>query len=117
MNTAPIMPFVVAQRAARKEENAEYPKVDGLVEAVRAVSPRVVALNATQLAIEAGAAQALNMVMLGCLLGSGRLPATAEVFWAKVQQRIPSALREINEKAYRAGAVFADAHEVHAETR
>jgi len=117
MNTTPILPFVMAQRAAKKEEDAEYPNVDGLVEAVRSVSPRVYAFDATKAAVEAGAVQALNMVMLGCLLGSALLPATAEEFWAAVQQRIPSALREVNEKAYRAGAAFAEAHEVTSETR
>lgn len=117
MNTAPILPFVLAQRAAKKEENAEYPDVDGLVEAVRAVSTRVFALDATQAAIEAGAAVSLNMVMLGCLLGSGLLPTTADEFWMKVQKRIPSALLEVNERAYRAGARFADVQEVTAETR
>ena len=117
MNTVPIMPFVLAQRAAKKEENAAYPNVDGLVEAVRAVSRRVQAFDATQAAIEAGAVQSLNMVMLGCLLGSGLLPTTADEFWVRVQQRIPSALREVNEKAYRAGAAIAEAHEVTAEAR
>lgn len=117
MNTTPVMPFVLAQRAAKKEKDADYPSVDGLIEAICAVTQRVRAFDATRLAIEAGAAQSLNMVMLGCLLGSGLMPTTAEDFWVRVEQRIPSNLREVNERAFGAGVGHAGAPNATAEVK
>jgi len=114
-NTAPVLPYVVAQRAARKEENAAYPDVNGLLEAIRAVAPRVCAVDATRAAIEAGAVQSLNMVMLGCLLGSGLMPVSTETFWTSVVSRMAPIYREVNEKAFAAGVAFAKAHEVTAK--
>ena len=110
MNTETIIPFVLAQRTVRNEEDAEYPNVQELYEAIRAVAPRTFALDATHRAVEAGSAQALNMVMLGCLLGSGLLPCAAEEFWSFASRRIPPKLREVNAKAFQAGRNLAGEH-------
>ena len=56
---------------------------------------------------EAGAVQALNMVMLGCLLGSGSMPCSADEFWHTAAKRIPGALQAVNTRAFRVGAEFA----------
>ncbi len=107
MNTAPVLPFVLAQRAVLKQENAEYPDVQRLVERVRSVAPGTLTLDATQCALEAGATQALNIVMLGCLLGSGALPCTADDFWSTVSKQMPPTARETNAKAFQKGVDFA----------
>jgi indolepyruvate ferredoxin oxidoreductase beta subunit len=102
-----VIPFVLAQRTVLNKERAKYPDVGRLIEHVRAVTPRVLALNATQCAVEAGTALALNIVMLGCLLGSGLLPCSADVFWKTVEARMPPSLRETNSKAFWKGTEFA----------
>ncbi len=107
MNTAGVIPFLVAQQAVLKESGAQYPDVQNLYEAVHAVAPQTLAFDATQCAVEAGSAQALNMVMLGCLLGCGLLPCTAEEFWNAVAKRTPAAFRETNTKAFQKGVEFA----------
>jgi indolepyruvate ferredoxin oxidoreductase beta subunit len=107
MNTSPVIPFVVAQRTVLKEGGVEYPDVGGLCEAVQAIAPRTSCFDATKSALEAGAIQALNMVLLGCLLGSGSLPCSAEEFWNTAVKRIPSALQATNTRAFRRGAEFA----------
>jgi len=107
MNTTPIIPFVLAQRSVLKEDEAEYPNVQQLIESVRTAAPNTLAFDATRCALEAGAGKALNMVMLGCLLGSGSLPCTAGEFWGAVSKRMPPALREANATAFRKGAEFA----------
>jgi indolepyruvate ferredoxin oxidoreductase beta subunit len=107
MNTSPVIPFILAQRAVSKEGSAEYPSVEGLSNAIRAVTPSLFPFNATQCAVEAGAARALNMVMLGCLLGSSSLPCTAEEFWNPVAERMPPPLRETNTRAFWRGAELA----------
>lgn len=107
MNTTPVIPFILAQRTVLKEGDAKYPDVQPLTDGIRAVAPNTFAFDATQCAVEAGSARALNMVMLGCLLGSGSLPCTAEDFWNIVSKRLPPALREVNAKAFLKGAGLA----------
>jgi indolepyruvate ferredoxin oxidoreductase beta subunit len=107
MNTTPVIPFVLAQRAVLKESGAEYPDVQQLANSIQAVAANTFTLDATRRASEAGSIQALNMVMLGCLLGSGSLPCTADEFWSIASKRMPSALEETNTKAFLKGTGFA----------
>jgi Pyruvate/2-oxoacid:ferredoxin oxidoreductase gamma subunit len=44
------------------------------------------------------------MVMLGCFLGSGGLPCSADEFWKITAQRMPSQLKEVNASAFSRGA-------------
>lgn len=104
MNTTPVIPFVLAQRTVLKERDAEYPDVQQLFDAIQAVTPRTFAFDATQLAVRAGSIKALNMVMLGSLLGLGLLPCTADAFWNSITKRIPPALRDTNAQAFLEGA-------------
>jgi len=107
MNTRPVVPFVLAQRSASKDAGAEYPDVLQLSKCIQAVAPQNFTFDATQCAIDAGAARATNMVMLGCLLGSRALPCTAEDFWNIVSKRLPPALKEANAAAFTKGVEFA----------
>jgi indolepyruvate ferredoxin oxidoreductase beta subunit len=117
MNTAPVVPFVLAQRVVLKQEHAEYPDVPGLIEHVRSVAPRTLTFDATQCALEVGSVQALNIVMLGCLLGSGCLPAAADEFWGEVSQAMPRAAREINTRAFHRGVEIGAEHSLSVRTR
>ena len=103
MNTAVIIPFVLGQRFARKDGDAEYPDVDGLINHVRAVSGHVFPLDATQLAQQSGSMRAINTVMLGCLFGSGMLPHTAEEFWSAASGKMPPAWAKANASAFQSG--------------
>ncbi|MBU0616681.1 MAG: indolepyruvate oxidoreductase subunit beta [Planctomycetes bacterium] len=107
MNTTPVIPFVLAQRLVLKQPGAEYPDVGQLADRMRAVAPHTFTFDATRCAIEAGSVKALNMVMLGCLLGSGGLPCTAEDFWNIVSETMPARLREVNTKAFLNGTELA----------
>jgi indolepyruvate ferredoxin oxidoreductase beta subunit len=107
MNTAPVVPFVLAQRVVLQEGDAEYPNVQQLADRVRSVAPSTFTLAATQFALEAGSTQALNIVMLGCLLGSGSLPCTVDDFWSMVSKQMPPTARESNTKAFGKGVEFA----------
>lgn len=107
MNTAPVIPFVLAQQSVLKEGDGKYPEIEELVSLVRAAAGHTCAFDATQCAAEAGSSRALNMVMLGCLLGSGLLPCTAGSFWNVAGKRMPQALRETNATAFRRGVELA----------
>jgi indolepyruvate ferredoxin oxidoreductase beta subunit len=110
MNTAPVLPFVLAQRAVGNAPDAEYPAVQPLVDRVRSVAPDTFTLDATRLAVAAGSTQALNMVMLGCLLGSGTLPIAADEFLSAIATQMPPAVSETNGKAFRSGVAFGSEH-------
>ncbi len=103
MNTAPVIPYVVGQQIVLEKEEAKYPDVAQLETAIRAVTDQVFSFDATQLATEAGAAKALNVLMLGCLLGSSSLPCTADDFWRAAAEKMPPASAETNHQAFRRG--------------
>ena len=79
MNEAMVTPFVVAQDRVRHRADGG-PKMPELAEAIRAVTPHFVSLDATALAERAGSVRTLNVVMVGALFGSGRLPYAPEDF-------------------------------------
>jgi indolepyruvate ferredoxin oxidoreductase beta subunit len=110
MNTASVVPFVIAQQVAIKGHGIAYPDVNELGEAVQAVAPHTFRFDATKIATEAGSIQALNMVMLGCLLGSGLLSCTADAFWDSALKRVPPPSHEINTKAFLKGVEFGKEH-------
>ncbi|MHC4128787.1 MAG: indolepyruvate oxidoreductase subunit beta [Planctomycetota bacterium] len=100
MNVVPVVPYVLTQRLVREQPQAGYPDVDDLVQRVRAVAGEVHAFEATAVAIEAGSLRTLNMVMVGCLLGAGTLPCTADRFWETVTGTIPPPLADANTRAF-----------------
>jgi indolepyruvate ferredoxin oxidoreductase beta subunit len=100
MNTAPVVPYVLAQRFVRDKPQADYPAVRRLIEQVRAVAGRVHPFDATSLAAAAGSAKTLNVLMLGCLLGTETLPCTAARFWDTVSGIIPAPLVDANTRAF-----------------
>jgi Pyruvate/2-oxoacid:ferredoxin oxidoreductase gamma subunit len=48
----------------------------------------------------------LNMVLVGCLFGSGLLPATPEEFLETVKTTVHSKLAEVNDRAFRCGVDY-----------
>ena len=107
MNTAPVIPFVLALQAAFEKNGGEYPNIGELTGAVRRATGRLLELDATSCAAEAGSGKSLNMVMLGCLLGSDLLPCTADDFADFLAGRLPRTLVEMNLRAFRRGVEVA----------
>jgi indolepyruvate ferredoxin oxidoreductase beta subunit len=112
MNTAPVIPFVLAQRALLKDQVATYPHVIQLLDCIRAVTNKVCSFDATRCAKAAGSTKGLNMVMLGCLLGSGSLPCTADEFWNTVSKRMPPASLASNRRAFLGGVELVDQNRI-----
>jgi indolepyruvate ferredoxin oxidoreductase beta subunit len=109
MNTAPVSPFVLAQRHIQGEDTAAYPSVADLSACIREVTSRLVTLNASALAKQAGSDRTLNIVMLGCLFGSGLLPYTGEHFMTSVMKSVPPHLAQVNSRAFTSGVEFSRA--------
>ncbi len=103
MNTTPVIPYVLGQRQVSDQGDAAYPDLKLLTDSVCAVTRHLCSLNAAQVAIEAGSATALNMVMLGCLLASGMLPCSADRFWQIASGKMPRRMADQNTRAFTEG--------------
>ncbi len=103
MNTTPVIPYVLGQRAAAKEEHAQYPNLQDLADHVREVTPHVHLVEANALAAKAGSAKTMNIVMLGCFLSGKAIPYPPDDFWERIAADMPARLREINRKAFLGG--------------
>lgn len=97
INTEAIIPFTVSLG------QSDYPGLDKIIEKLRTVTSRVVSLDATQIASEAGSALAVNIVMLGALFASGLVPVRTEVIKKAVQARFSPKLAPVNLKAFDIG--------------
>jgi len=97
LNTAKIVPFSVSSG------KAEYPDMDGLMETLAKSVARVVAMDAVELANQAGSDKAQNSVLLGALGAAGVLPVHPETLRKTVLERVPKKFLAENEKAYKLG--------------
>jgi indolepyruvate ferredoxin oxidoreductase beta subunit len=106
MNTVPVVPCVLAQNYVLEEGPAEYPSVESLSASIREVTSKLATLDATALAKQAGSIKSINVVLLGCLFGSGLLPYTASDFKNSVLKTGPPQMVKINCKAFLSGTEF-----------
>jgi indolepyruvate ferredoxin oxidoreductase, beta subunit len=97
VNTRCIIPFTVSL------EGSEYPKVEDLLAEVRKVTPRLVALDAADVAQKAGSGQAVNTVMLGVLAGAIALPFPRETLLEVIEESVPRKALPQNRQAFQAG--------------
>jgi indolepyruvate ferredoxin oxidoreductase beta subunit len=106
MNTTPVVPYVLSQQAARGKGNGQYPSQESLEQTILAVTPNLLTLDASELARSTGMVKTLNVVMVGCLFGSGILPVSPEEFFETVMQTVPSKLADANRRAFQCGADY-----------
>jgi len=103
-NTHPLPPFTVAVG------QGTYPEVDQMLALIQAKAGKVIALDGNAIAEEVGNPLALNMVMLGALIGSGTIPITAEDMKKTISTSTKKAFLESNLKAFDKGFEKARAH-------
>ncbi len=96
-NTRPVPPFTVALG------KAEYPPVESTMAKVSGKVRKVIAFDATSLALEAGSTLSLNMVMLGALASSGRVPFDAQLIRETISRKTKKGFADINLKAFELG--------------
>ncbi|GAH40342.1 unnamed protein product, partial [marine sediment metagenome] len=97
VNTEAIAPFTVALGESR------YPSLEKIIEKLTGASGKVITLNAVQVATGAGSQLAANIVMLGALFGTGRLPVRLETIEGEIQARFAAKLVPINLRAFDLG--------------
>ena len=96
-NIHPLPPFTVAVG------QGTYPEVEETLQFIRERSKRVIELDGTAIAEEVGNPLALNMVMLGALIGSGTTPIGAEEMKKVLSTSTKKAFLESNLKAFDLG--------------
>lgn len=97
MNLDPVLPSMVAAGFE------EYPDVDLLVDSVRRINSKLVTIDATKLAIEAGKAVAANAVMIGAVAAMRDFPLSKEQLRDALVAQVPEKFRELNLKAFELG--------------
>lgn len=97
MNLDPVLPSMVAAGFD------EYPDIDDLVDAVKAVNPHVVTIEATRIAIEAGKAVAANAVMIGAMAAMKDFPLSKQQLLDALVKSVPEKFRDLNVDAFERG--------------
>jgi len=97
MNTNPVP---LSAMSCRGET---YPNVDDIVAKIRSVAADVTTIDAVALALRAGEARCLNVVMLGVLQGLALLPFEDTALATAVDQQSPPHVFDCNHQAFRLG--------------
>ncbi len=96
-NLAPLPPFTVAVGSGI------YPDLDVLQSLIRAKTAHLIAFDAEALAIEAGNVLSVNMVLLGALIQTGKIPLSSETVKEAIKTKTKKAFVESNLKAFELG--------------
>ena len=97
VNPRPIYPIDVLSGMTK------YPAVDDVLKAIKELVSSVHVVEATELAKEAGDPIMQNIVMVGCLAGSGFTPVKIETLEGVIDEMLTKRHPEANLKAFRLG--------------
>ena len=97
LNTAVTVPFTVPLG------QSSYPSFEAILEKLNKAAERVIQLDATKLALAAGSLLTTNVVMLGALFGTERLPIKVATIKETVEERFPAKVAPVNMKAFDLG--------------
>jgi indolepyruvate ferredoxin oxidoreductase beta subunit len=97
VNTAITIPATVSIGESK------YPSLEEIFKKLGEAAGRVITLDATQIAQEAGSSLATNIVMLGALFGTKKLPIGIETIKESIQMRFTPQTAPANIKAFDLG--------------
>lgn len=97
MNDRPVYPIAVLAG------DSEYPAVEELITKIESLVAKVWCFAATDLAKEAGNAKAMNMTMIGALVGAGLIPIRENAFLTIFKEKFREDILEVNMKAFQFG--------------
>jgi indolepyruvate ferredoxin oxidoreductase beta subunit len=101
-NLAPMSPFTVTVG------NGVYPDLNKLQSLIKSKTAKLIAFNAEVLAREAGTVLSVNMVLLGALIQTGKIPLSKETVQKAIKTKTKKAFVESNFKAFELGFCKAD---------
>jgi indolepyruvate ferredoxin oxidoreductase beta subunit len=96
-NTRPWYPVDVAIGRAK------YPSAEEIRGAVERLGGRMVEIEATSLAQEAGNVRTVNVVMLGALAATGKLPFPIDTLKEVIKENVPPKTIDVNLRAFDLG--------------
>ncbi len=82
---------------------SKYPEIAQILNEIGRVAARVQVVEATELAKQAGSAVSTNVLMVGCLAGSGLVPIDVVHYEEVLKQRFEGAALELNQKVFEMG--------------
>jgi len=94
---------------------ASYPTLDQITTLLQGLVRKIVMLDAASLALRAGDALMINIVMVGALAGTKATPIRKETFTEAIKNLVPKGTEENNLKAFNLG--FEEVHEKLAKPR
>ena len=97
LNSRAVIPYTVFMGISK------YPKQEDILAKLKKVTDRVIVLDATKLAEEAGNLQSANVVMMGALFGSELVPITVATARVVIETRFPAKAVAANLKAFDLG--------------
>ncbi len=103
-NTATLPPFTVSIG------KGVYPEVENIKELLKAKCASLVAIDAMELAREAGSPMSVNIVLLGALVQSGSLGFTKENVIEAIKRRTKASFLDKNLKAFELGFAAAQSY-------
>lgn len=96
-NTAPVPPYTVALG------KTQYPDTRRALEVLEGRVKKIIAFDATALAVKAGSPLSLNMVMLGALVKSRAIDLSADLFMQVIREKTKKSFIDTNLKAFEFG--------------
>ena len=82
---------------------AEYPDMKTVEKSVKKLGGKAIIIDATSLAQHAGNVRTMNVVMLGALAGTGKLPVSNESLKQVIRENVPKGTEEVNMRAFELG--------------
>jgi indolepyruvate ferredoxin oxidoreductase beta subunit len=80
-----------------------YPELIEIIKFIEKLDGSVLTINASEIAESLGNQRAMNMVMLGALAGSRKLPIKVDTFEKVISERFSGLMRDLNMQAFRLG--------------
>ncbi len=103
-STSPVVPVVVSIGKQK------YPDIEAMFKEIKSVTPKLTAVDADALAIQAGSYVTANSVLLGALAGTPECPVSKDKLVQALKNSVPPKTVEINLKAFELGLEFAKHH-------
>ena len=85
------------------QQGLEYPTISQIRKFLSDVSKNINFIPADDLALKAGNQRAMNVVMLGVLVGINQIPIKKDTIFNSIMNFIPKKTTEINKKAFELG--------------
>jgi indolepyruvate ferredoxin oxidoreductase, beta subunit len=97
MNNRKVIPATVSMG------KSTYPEIEQIRNKLESVTAKVISLDSVEVAEKAGNRQTANVVMLGALFGSGKIPIKIETIKDSIRERVPAKVADVNLKAFDMG--------------